>query len=183
MEEDEKIILETSGGWTGILDPWRLTSIILTNKRIIMKDIVIPLEDIKNIDIETSAVGGIKLILSYGEEYGKISFSRSTAGSAFHLILGVGEKVSSEWNSYTTYWASMITMAKFFYGKPKVFGKNDEAPTSVSSIEPVDVQYSGNSAWCINCKKYVPVNPSTEPVWMLKCPECDRSGLLSKNPD
>ena len=118
--KEEKIIYRTSGGWRGILEPRRFTSLTLTNKRLVLKeaDISISLKDIKNINIETFTANMPCIVVNYGEKSEKIRFNRTTAGSVFHTLFGSIDKVAAETASYTAYWASLITIAKFLYGNP-----------------------------------------------------------------
>lgn len=121
--DDEKIIIKNALGWKGVVEPKRFTDVVLTNKHLHLMQLQtsIPLSQIERIDIESTATTDPHIKIIYNGNSVKLFFSRATSGSLFHLTLGSGDKVSREWVSYTMYWASLITMAKYLFGEPELY--------------------------------------------------------------
>jgi hypothetical protein len=124
-EVEEKVIQMTTENWSALFkNSTKETGLILTNKRLILKSSgeSIYLHEINNIDIDTKITNNPCIKFTYGEELEThIRFFRTTSGTTFHVLLGDSGKVSAENALYTSYWASLLTMAKFLYGSPKYF--------------------------------------------------------------
>lgn len=126
--EDEKIIAKSSKGWTSILGNLR-GSLILTNKRLLIGDATnaILLNEILDVDIDTRTADVTRIMIETEKGTKYLEFARTTTGHTINLLLGDSGWSFSEVSSYTSYWASLITMAKFQYGQSESF----EAPQIV----------------------------------------------------
>lgn len=176
MEYEEKIIQKTSDGWYVTLSKDIKGSLILTNKRLIIGDSSnsIYLKEIKKIDVHSTP--SIKINLKDRVEH--LIFKKGSIGHAVDTFAAVilatpFETISGqEVSSYTSYWASILTMAIFQYGHPDEFREE---------------KHEDKKAWCYNCQKYVNV-PWTRahaetPIWKLSCPECGRKPLATLSPE
>ena len=118
MENEERIIKKTSSGWKAILGKQR-GSLILTNRRLIIGDSSnsIPLEDIIDVDIETrlADVTQIQIECKDGTKY--LEFVRRGGNHVAQILLGNSGWSFSEVSSYTSYWASILTIAIFLFGQ------------------------------------------------------------------
>jgi len=137
MEVKEKIIQATTENWRVLFEgSSNPTSLILTNKRLILKTWMpgsdlfnaseesISLQEIKNIDIETKISNNPCIKFTYDEGVEThFRFFQTTPGTTFHVLLGDAGKVTAEITAYTAYWASLLTMAKFLYGSPEDYKK------------------------------------------------------------
>jgi len=133
MDEKEKILIMTTENWRALFkNSGEPTVLILTDKRLILKrgepttedlydssEESIDIKEINNIDIETSVVNNPCIKFTYGDGLEtSIRFVRTTPGTMFHSILGSVDKNTAEISAYTSYWASVLTMARIFYGSP-----------------------------------------------------------------
>ena len=133
MEDKEKILLMTTENWRALFkNSSEATALILTDRRLILKrwkptsedlydssEESIDIKEINNIDIETSVVKNPCIKFTYGDGLEtSISFFRTAPGAVFHSVLGSTDKNAAEISAYTSYWASMLTMARIFYGPP-----------------------------------------------------------------
>ena len=73
-----------------------------------------------------------------------------------------------EVSSYTAYWASILTMARFLYGTTDEISEEEK--------------YEDKKVWCSRCDKYVTVPWTEAPVWKLRCPECGHGGMTTLSP-
>jgi hypothetical protein len=168
MEEEERTITKTGSGWSAKFTKYeKQGSLRLTNKRLIFgggKPIL--LDEIRSVEIETriANVTRIKIRLMRGTEY--IDFGRHTPGHMVHLLAGEFGITHSEVSSYTAYWASLITMAVFMFGKN--FDVERIARTRV--------------VWCQNCEAYVDIPRTDEPVKTINCPTCGNKGMSRLSP-
>lgn len=89
------------------------------------------------------------------------TFVATLMGTPFETLSGV------EVASYTSYWASLLTMATFLFG---------------NATEMIEEKYEDKKAWCHYCQKYVSVPWTDTPIWKLSCPECGRKPLTSLSP-
>ena len=170
-EMKERIIKKTKDGWIAHLDN-QSGSLILTNQRIILgtSKCTISLNDIHDIEIDTRFSDVTRISIDCKESIKHLEFGRSSPGHIANVLLGDSGWTHSEISSYTSYWASLLTMAKFLYGTQE-------------SDEKIGAIYEDKRVWCSHCDKYV-ISPWTStPVWKIQCPECDRKGLLSLSPE
>jgi len=148
-------------------------SLILTNQRLMIGGSrnSIYLKDIKTIDIPS--INAINITLEDREV--KLFFEKRSIGHAvdqFASILLGGPYEAGSWqeevSSYTSYWASLLTIARFLYGQ-----------VIETVIEEVPEE---RRAWCARCQMYVLVPWTDIPVWEINCPECGRKGMTTLSP-
>ena len=135
----------------------------------------IQLKDIENVDIETRIADVTKIKISLKNKTEYIDFARQTTGHTFSILFGDTGWIQSEVSSYTAYWASLITMAKFLFGKSD---EVEEIMEEVSCTHSKDMQ-----TWCADCAKYVIVPWTDTSVRKIVCPECGRKGMTTLSPD
>ena len=120
---DEKIIQKTSDNWKVYLSKQISGSLTLTNHRIIVENLdnSIYLKEISKIDIPSI----LNIELSLGDDVKNLRFEKRNIGHAVDqfasVLLGSPYEAGSwqeEVSSYTSYWASLTTMAVFLFGNP-----------------------------------------------------------------
>ena len=137
----------------------------LTNKRLTFgaSGKTILLVDIENVEIETRTADATRIKIRLGRETEYIAFARHTPGHIVHILIGDSGLSHSEVSSYTAYWASLLTMATFMFGRK-------------SKIEEVVL---ARKAWCWYCKDYIEIPSTDDPVWKVKCPKCGHKEMTT----
>lgn len=176
QSDKETIICQSSQGWVvNSMGNTYKHPLKLTNKQLILGDngITFNLKDMKMCLFKPMNI--IEITLTDRTE--RLKFTKQSVGHAIDqfasAIMGEPFEAGSwqeEVSSYTSYWASMITMAISLYGNP------------VELSETV-IQHSERRAYCNRCKKYVFLPWSDEKVWTLSCPECGRRGMTTLSPE
>jgi hypothetical protein len=143
LYEKEKILLKTTENWRALFkNSSEATVLILTDRRLILKrwepttedlydssEESIDIKEIENIDIETSLVNNPCIKFTYGNGLEtSIRFYRTTPGTLFNTMLGSVDKNTAEISAYTSYWASMLTMARILYGTPNFMDTKPHQP-------------------------------------------------------
>jgi len=171
MENEELIIKKIGSGWSVRLTKNRRPgSLILTNQRLIVADNSIPLEDIVSVDIDTRTADVTRIVINLENKTEYLDFARHSAGHMVNILFGDTGWSHSEVSSYTSYWASLLTMATFLFGRKNKYVKSHAN------------EYEGK-AWCHNCGKYVTIKRTETPIWQIECPECGRKPLASLSPE
>lgn len=118
------------------------------------------------------SISRIKINLKDRVEH--LTFTKRSIGHAVDqfasIILNTPFEAGSwqeEVSSYTSYWASILTMVIFLF--------RQKIPYSQS----IGAKYEERKAWCHHCQKYVSIPWTDTPVWKLSCPECGRKPLTS----
>ncbi|MCW4048324.1 MAG: hypothetical protein NWE89_01175 [Candidatus Bathyarchaeota archaeon] len=171
MSASEKVIKETSSDWVVYLDNSAINgSMTLTDTRIIFgsSDQDIFLNNIKNIEILTRLADTPQISIENNNWYKTISFERKTGAHLANVLFGNTGWVHGDIASYTSYWASLFTFARFLHGNPPSLKRSHEE--SVSEV------------WCYNCDSYVQVKKTRQKIWTVECPVCNSKSLLSNKP-
>jgi Zn finger protein HypA/HybF involved in hydrogenase expression len=190
MDDGEKIIKKTSEEWSVILKgsirsthpitwdeledhPEKTGSMILTENRIIIGDYSISLDDIVEIDLKPQFADIPKIRITCNDRIENLQFHRGSLSHGINILWGEIDFAYAEDQAYTAYWASLLTMAAFLYGKN--YGKIKEVIK--------EVKHEDRKIWCPNCKKYIDVLWTDELFDVVTCPECGHNGMMSHNPE
>ena len=173
----EKVIKKTPEGWYTFLSKNNIRGpLTLTNNRLTIgdDDYSILIQDIFDVEITTRFANVPKIQIDCIDGPIFMEFVRLSASHSANLFLGDTGWAFSELASYTSYWASLLTMTVFLHGNA------DEAR---ARWEEIRVEEQSNRAYCHRCGEYMTVQMDDLQVWQILCPKCGRKGMTSLSPE